>query len=779
MFYDSMTTLMVCSGRSGDILFTSRYQDLCRLGKVMAVSCLPIEEAVELLLQHRDVDPEAESRRKEAEKIVERLGRLPLAIDQAAAYMQDRPSLVTNLADFLPIYEEKRKQILEHVPEEEWEYADEKMGMEARNNAVCAFTTWEMTFQHFCSRSHGNLDAVTEFLTMSAFLAPTIIDEWLFVNFALSLDVQDSLREDETSSAWAEFFIESNAVGSLPADDPNNVNCPYMDASAIEKFSRYKKDLGWSTDRFSDFIRRACKLSLLQNEPSISKPDFTSFSLHPLIRDWLQLRPELSQRQILVHKSIKLLTGSLEQFENLRPALAAKKALLLHMDATVGCDREVSEPASQLGACEGTCADARQFAWFYMDEGEYEAGFELWSLVQHTSLLNLGEEHRQTLMDEREVALTLRHLGKYIEAERRYRKVLEHLQKAVDDDHVDIAETKGELAVVLMDRKRYSEAKQLQQDALQCFTSQLGSRDRATLDGMHNLALTLAKQGDLKEAEAMQRAIIGVYQDLYGAEHEHTLTARHNLAWNLSDQGRLVDAEVLLRDILEIEERSASADHPRTLNTKIVLAQVLSKLGHLEEAEIIHRSVISIMEKRWGKEHRKTLHSRYWLAWNLSLQKRKEEAILIMRDVLQLQRHVLGDDDLDTLWTTHNLASALSNQFDLAEVQLLAKGALDRLERILGSEHPRTVSSRELLAFICFKRGCELSQGEQFSDAYAQLGDAIDQYERLPGNEQVDAKLHRCENERAYVLFNLAERLLEELQNVQAKFLLETALGSN
>lgn len=744
MFYDSMTALMVCSGRSGDILFTSRYQDLRRLGKVMAVSRLSIEEAVELLLQHLDVDPEAKSRRNEAEKIVDRLGRLPLAIDQAAAYMRDRTSLVRNLAGFLPIYEEKRKQILEHIPEEEWEYGDERMGMEARNNAVCAFTTWEMTFQQFCSQSRGNLEAVTHFLTLSAFLAPITIDEWLFVNFAIN--VRDSLGEDETPAAWVESFIELNTVESLPADHPNDVNCPYMDASAIEAFSRRRKELAWSTGRFSDFIRRACKTSLLQNEPSISKPDFTSFSLHPLIRDWLQLRLELSQRRVLVQKSIKLLTGSLRQFENLRPAPTAKKALLLHMNATVGCDRVVSEPGSQLGASEGNRADARWFSWFYVQEGEYDAGLELRSLVQHTSLSNLGEQHPQTLKDESDVADTLDRLGKYIEAERRYRKVLELQQKALGNNLVDIAMTKGGLARVLFKCKRYSEGEQLQQDALKCFTSQLGSGHRETLFGMQNLALALAEQGDLKEAEAVQRGITDILQDLQGAEHEDTLTARHNLAWNLSDQGRFVDAEILLRDILKVKERTASADHPRTLSTKNVLAQVLSKSGHLQEAEIILRSVISIMEMRWGKEHRKTLGSLYWLARNLSLQKRLEEAILIYRDVLQRQRQLLGADDPETLWTMEDLARVLSVQSNLVEAQVLAKGALDWRERTMGSEHPDTVASRELFASICYERGCELLRGERFTEAYAQLGDAIDQYERPPGNEEADIILRDCED---------------------------------
>ena len=74
------TCLMDCLGGHGDVLVTSRSRDLDRLGSLLEIPSLTIDEGVKLLLRrHRGQD--VEKYVVEASRIVARLSGLALAID--------------------------------------------------------------------------------------------------------------------------------------------------------------------------------------------------------------------------------------------------------------------------------------------------------------------------------------------------------------------------------------------------------------------------------------------------------------------------------------------------------------------------------------------------------------------------------------------------------------------------------------------------------------------------------------------------------------------------
>ena len=74
------------------------------------------EEGVMLLLcRYNSIDIQPQHRIA-ASRIVERLGGLALAIDQAAAYIKYKRILLDRLEDFLTTYEAERQKILSYTP---------------------------------------------------------------------------------------------------------------------------------------------------------------------------------------------------------------------------------------------------------------------------------------------------------------------------------------------------------------------------------------------------------------------------------------------------------------------------------------------------------------------------------------------------------------------------------------------------------------------------------------------------------------------------------------
>lgn len=166
----------------GHVLFTSRRKDLDRLGFLVEVPAMSSEDGVSLLLRGYN-DKDIQDHFDTASKIIDRLGGLALAIDQAAAYIRYRRIALAELDEFLTIYDLQRKQILSYTPGPFWEYCKVPIHVgEARDQAINAFTTWEMSLEQLSSDRSIDMNNVTRFLTISAFLNPTEIEEWLFQN---------------------------------------------------------------------------------------------------------------------------------------------------------------------------------------------------------------------------------------------------------------------------------------------------------------------------------------------------------------------------------------------------------------------------------------------------------------------------------------------------------------------------------------------------------------------------------------------------------------------
>ena len=99
---------------SAKIIITSRHYDSMRLGSSIEVGALTDEEGIKLLLHQAGLEKTAEKPEivEHARIITQELGRLALAIDQAAMYINGRQ---VPLHSFPGVYKKRRAAILKHV----------------------------------------------------------------------------------------------------------------------------------------------------------------------------------------------------------------------------------------------------------------------------------------------------------------------------------------------------------------------------------------------------------------------------------------------------------------------------------------------------------------------------------------------------------------------------------------------------------------------------------------------------------------------------------------
>jgi tetratricopeptide (TPR) repeat protein len=260
------------------------------------------------------------------------------------------------------------------------------------------------------------------------------------------------------------------------------------------------------------------------------------------------------------------------------------------------------------------------------DQGKYKEAEALYRQTMELKERIFGGEDQSTLNGMNNLAVVLKEQGKYEEAEIMHRKVLETCQRKCGKDHPDTLTSMNNLGVVLEKQGKYEEAEMMHRKELELCQTTLGKEHPDTLTSMNNLGVVLEKQGKYEEAEMMHRKELELCQTTLGKEHPGTLTSMHNLGAVLERQGKYEEAEVMYRRTLELRQTILGKEHPGTLTSMNNLGLVLKGQGKYEEAEVMYRQTLKQKETVLGKDHPSTLISIDNLASLLDDQGKHEEA---------------------------------------------------------------------------------------------------------------------------------------------------------
>ena len=154
-------------GTKGHTLLTTRAQAMGGLARKIELDTMGPEEGAELLLRRAGIITEgatleraSTADRAAAIDIVRAMDGLPLALDQAGAYIEETNESVSN---YLSIYQEQRAELLH------------RRGGLVPGHPDSVATTWSLAFEHV----EGANPAAIELMRFCAFLAPDAIPEEL------------------------------------------------------------------------------------------------------------------------------------------------------------------------------------------------------------------------------------------------------------------------------------------------------------------------------------------------------------------------------------------------------------------------------------------------------------------------------------------------------------------------------------------------------------------------------------------------------------------------
>ena len=196
------------------------------------------------------------------------------------------------------------------------------------------------------------------------------------------------------------------------------------------------------------------------------------------------------------------------------------------------------------------------------------------------------------------------------------RKAIESEEQVVriktnhDADAPDTFIAINNLALTLQEQDQPKQGETLLVEVLR----KIGARNRpdmhdVTVMTMGNLALMYAGQERYNEALFLEEKVYEKNVKELGQDHDYTLRAMTNLALTYGDQGRKEDSISLFRQIVERQRRVKGEDDPDTLKATVDLAIANMQAGNLVETCRLQTEVLRKMEGILGEEHPLTLNT--------------------------------------------------------------------------------------------------------------------------------------------------------------------------
>jgi hypothetical protein len=678
----------------GHILVTSRNPIWSRLAAPVEIDVFNREESLRHL--RRRVPSLSE---EEAALVADALGDLPIAVEQAGAWLAETG---TPPADYVAELSASSAEVL-------------AMNMPDDYPTPIA-PTWRLAFD----RLQGQSPAAARLLQLCAFFAPAPI--------SLSL-----LYSDQLISALREF-------------DPR-LREKRMIAPLIRQIARYslaKVDPGNNTIEVHRLIQDVIRASMETKE----EVDAATHEVHQVLagarpRDGGSDNP-----------------GNWPQYDLLWPHLGPSRAAECDEDDTrqLLIDRmrylyarrafdEALSFGSRLAALWTERLGARDMQTLYLrfhianvlrSQGEYDRAFADDTAVHASQRAALGEDHLHTLLTAGSLAADLRGLGQFqraLEMDQRTHDSLKELNGEEDPatlaaannlaidlrligdcfrardldldtlnsrrlvlgrEHPYSLHSAAMLARDLREAGDYQGSTELLRKTHSQYVELLGEDDLDTLSTAKSLAVSLRKSGKYHEAYELTTGTHRRYRQRYG-RHPDTLACELNLACDLSALGDNAAACRIASEVRQQYERSLGERHPFTLAVASNLAGYLRGTGAAHEALLLAEATLRSLRDNLGGGHPYPLACALTMANCLHDQGRFADAAALERETIALLRQTLGDSHPGSLTAQANLAilvRAAGRADEAAQLQQQVLGAMAKSPGPLGAEHPSTAALR-------------------------------------------------------------------------------------
>ncbi len=503
---------------SGHVIITSRNQSWGGVAKMLPVDMFTPAESVEFLRRRTGQDDE-----DAAKALAEALGNLPLALEQAGAYIQETG---ISLSAYLKLFQERQKELLSRGKPDA--YPD------------TVATTWDLSFQ----KASEEVPASADLLNLCAFLAPDDIPK------SLLTDGVEHLPEPLASTVADEMAL-NDAVAALKryslmtiADDSLSVH-RLVQAVARDRLSDKERK------QWAEAAVRLVNDAFPYDSDDVRTWDVCSVLLpHALgaVKHAEELDVAQKETQHILNQAGLYLLGRAEFKE---AETLYERALPIAENVFGREHNEVASIINNLGAVlksRGNFIGAKE---------RYEQAIEIGEKVY-------GPDDPSVAIRVNNLGEVLRNMGDLAGARKSFERALEIDEKVYGPDDPSVAIRVNNLGEVLRNMGDLAGAKSAFERALKIGEKAFGNDHPYVAIYVNNLGLVLQGVGDLAGAKKSYERALEIDEKVYGPDHPNVARDVNNLGSVLEDLGDLAGAKKSYERALEIFRKRLGEDHPKT-----------------------------------------------------------------------------------------------------------------------------------------------------------------------------------------------------------------------
>jgi hypothetical protein len=351
--------------------------------------------------------------------------------------------------------------------------------------------------------------------------------------------------------------------------------------------------------------------------------------------------------------------------------------------------RAVLGPAHQhtLMTANGLAADLRAL-------GEFHEALVADRETYETFRAQFGRDYQRTMVAAHNLGCSLRLVGDFLSARRLDEETLARQRELLGRAHPHTLLSAASVALDLRAAGAYRESVGLLRETWELCRNVLGDDVLDTLLTATSLAASLRKAGEESEALTLSLDTHGRYQRRYRRDVPEAQACALNLAWDYASAGEMRQAMDLVRGVRGAYQRTLGNDHPNTLVASNNLACYLRRTGKFAEALTLMADTRDRMARKLGHRHPLTLACIINLANCHGDAGDPESAGTLEKQAIPLLRGALGDGHPDTLVGQANLIVTRHQAREAGDAETPRARMLERLSQIVGPEHPSTRSLR-------------------------------------------------------------------------------------
>lgn len=662
------------STRAGAILLTTRSSALGTLARSLHLVPMEQEEGILFLLRRAKVlSPEATGEQVQqlvmemsppyaAADLVRAMGGLPLALDQAGAYIEETQC---SLPAYVDLFHTRRADLLQ------------QRGEGSREHPESVLTTFRLSI----TATAGHHPAVWDLLRVCALLSADTIPEELFRQGArhLGAKLQAACRDELEWNRLIAVACSYSLVQRHPEERTLSIH-RLVQAVLLEAMTQAEQE------QWNKRLIEALDMVFPEVQPA-TKYDIWKQGERLLPHTLLCLRRAEAASESLALASLAYKVAQYLRERGQYPQAEPFFLQAVHMREHIfGRDHaEVASPVNYLGV-------------LYWEQGRYARAEPLLQQALSIWERSLGSDHPLVARALTNLANLSGIQRKYREAEPLLQRALQIREKALGPDQPQVATSLNNLANVYLEQGKYLQAEPIYQRAFRIYEQTLGPDHPLTAFSLANLADLYHKMGKDREAEPLCQRALSLREQALGPDHPLVAMSLNNLAEIYTQWGKYTEAEALYQRALSIREQALGSDHPFVALSLAALASLFYERGDSPRAKILFERAIQMSEQSQGPDHPDVATSLSGLA-NISRdQDRYAEAERLYLQALSILEHHLGQHHPDTAQTLHDLALLRKSQGKRSEARSLAEHALSIRSQLLGDAHPKTVATRALCA---------------------------------------------------------------------------------